>query len=118
MEISTEILASAKTISGAFLILRPHSERRRPRFLQSSPASENGLLKTVQPAKRGFIRKAGQSKAWQRDVNSVATKLALLNTHFSFFARSLMSMPCHLLPLWSCPPPKDSVKNPRAFSNW
>ena len=86
MEISTEIPASAKTISGAFLILRPHSERRRPRFLKSSPAPENGLLKTVQPpAKRGSLRKAGQSKARQRDVNSVTAKLALLNTHFSFF---------------------------------
>ena len=48
----------------------------------------------------------GENRAQQRNVNSMEEKIALLSTHISFFARSLMAKPCNLLPLWTCIPPK------------
>ena len=42
----------------------------------------------------GSPRKAVGSKARQRNVNGMEAKIALLNAHFSFFARSLMATPC------------------------
>ena len=41
----------------------------------------------------GTSRKAVGSKARQRNANGMEAKIALLNTHFSFFARSLMATP-------------------------
>lgn len=48
----------------------------------------------------------GENRARQRNVNSMEEKIALLSTHISFFARSLMAKPCNLLPLWTCIPPR------------
>lgn len=50
--------------------------------------------------KRAFpdsSRKAGVSDARQRGANSMEAGIALINTHFSFFVRSLMAMPCQLV---------------------
>jgi len=38
------------------------------------------------------------NRARQRNVNNKEEKIALLSTHISFFARSLMAKPCNLLP--------------------
>ena len=99
---SLEILI---VLGGCGTIAAPGNLKDLSKNWQGRPWRGGSLLLRPRLSKHfGSSRKAGGSKARQRDVNSMEAKIALLNTHFSFFVRSLMATPCNLLLLWTCTP--------------